>query len=78
MSIGVLQHHDVTWTPALPEWKQVGLFGFHMATYLKLFLAWEDQFWDDNQYTVYVDPANRGYYKYVDVLGLPKFEVLLV
>ncbi|GAB5585858.1 hypothetical protein Unana1_00758 [Umbelopsis nana] len=61
-SIGVLQHNDVTWTPKLPEWKQVGIFGFHMATYLKLFLSWEDQFWDDNQYTVYVDPVSRGYY----------------
>ncbi|KAI8582496.1 hypothetical protein K450DRAFT_206140 [Umbelopsis ramanniana AG] len=64
-SLGVLQHNDVTWSPKLPEWKRVGLFGFHMATYLKLFLAWEDQFWDNNQYTVYADPANRGYYKQV-------------
>jgi hypothetical protein len=26
-------------------------------------LAWDHQFWDDNQYTVYADPASRGYYK---------------
>lgn len=47
----------------MPDWKRVGVFGFHMATYLKLFLAWDHQFWDDTQYTVYADPASRGFYK---------------
>ncbi|KAG2173264.1 hypothetical protein INT43_004638 [Umbelopsis isabellina] len=61
-SLGVLQNDDVTWTPEMPDWKRVGVFGFHMATYLKLFLAWDHQFWDDNQYTVYADPASRGFY----------------
>jgi polyamine oxidase len=64
VSIGVLQNKDVTWTPELPDWKRVGLFGFHMATYLKLFLAWDKPFWDlKKEYVVYADPDNRGYYK---------------
>lgn len=62
-SIGVLQHQDITWSPKLPEWKRVGLDGFHMTTYLKLFLAWDKPFWDlDTEYVVYADPTTRGYF----------------
>ncbi|KAI8582497.1 hypothetical protein K450DRAFT_170824 [Umbelopsis ramanniana AG] len=73
-SLGVLQHNDVTWTPKLPEWKLVGLDGFHMATYLKLFLAWEKPFWDLNtEYVVYADPTTRGYYNSWQNLNGPGF-----
>lgn len=75
VSVGVLQNDDVTWTPELPDWKRVGLFGFHMATYLKLFLAWDKPFWDlKTEYVVYADPDTRGYYKYDAVVlcnGIP-------
>ncbi|CAO3665076.1 unnamed protein product [Umbelopsis vinacea] len=73
-SIGVLQHNDVTWSPKLPDWKRVGLYGFHMTTYLKLFLAWDKPFWDLNtEYIVYADPDSRGYYNAWQNLNSPGF-----
>jgi polyamine oxidase len=61
-SIGVLQHHDIEWSPALPAWKLEGIYGFHMATYTKIFFNFPTQFWDDNQFTVWADPDQRGYF----------------
>lgn len=61
-SIGVLQHKDVKWTPTLPEWKLEGIYGFHMATYTKIFLNFPKKFWGDTQYVVWADPDQRGYY----------------
>ncbi|CAO3672569.1 unnamed protein product [Umbelopsis ramanniana] len=73
-SIGVLQHQDITWSPKLPEWKRVGLDGFHMTTYLKLFLAWDKPFWDlDTEYVVYADPTTRGYFTAWQNLNGPGF-----
>jgi polyamine oxidase len=72
-SIGVLQNHDIEWEPALPEWKMEGIFGFHMATYTKIFLNFPEQFWDDNQFTVWVDPNRRGYYAVWQNLNAPGF-----
>ncbi|CAO3654686.1 unnamed protein product [Mucor fragilis] len=61
-SIGVLQHKDIEWSPKLPAWKLEGIYGFHMATYTKIFMNFPTQFWDDNQFTVWADPDQRGYY----------------
>ncbi|KAI8967066.1 hypothetical protein BDF20DRAFT_917872 [Mycotypha africana] len=70
-SLGVLQHKDVEWSPALPAWKLEGLYGFHMATYTKIFMNFPEKFWDDNQFTVWVDPDMRGYYNTWQTLNLP-------
>ncbi|KAI8384350.1 uncharacterized protein BYT42DRAFT_562210 [Radiomyces spectabilis] len=72
-SLGVLQHKDVEWSPALPDWKLEGIYGFHMATYTKIFLNFPYQFWDDNQFTVYADPDNRGYYNTWQNLNAPGY-----
>ena len=49
MSLGVLQHQDVSWTPKLPDWKKEAIFTFNMATYQKIFLLFPTQFWGDEQ-----------------------------
>lgn len=48
-SVGVLQHQDVSFVPRLPDWKREAIFTFAMATYQKIFLLFERQFWGDAQ-----------------------------
>jgi polyamine oxidase len=72
-SLGVLQHKDVEWSPALPEWKLEGLYAFHMATYTKIFFNFPYQFWDDNQFTVWADPDRRGYMNSWQNLNAPGY-----
>lgn len=61
-SVGVMQHRDVQWKPEMPDWKLEGIFGFHLATYTKIFLNFPKQFWDDTQFTLYGNPTTRGLY----------------
>ncbi|KAI9091244.1 flavin-containing amine oxidoreductase-domain containing protein [Phlyctochytrium arcticum] len=60
-SVGVLQHKDVKFVPQFPPWKVEAIQEFHMATYMKIFLNFPTQFWDDNEFTFYAD-NRRGYY----------------
>jgi polyamine oxidase len=48
-SVGVLQHQDVRFVPRLPDWKKEAIFTFAMATYQKIFLLFEEQFWGGSQ-----------------------------
>ncbi|KAI8997016.1 hypothetical protein BDB01DRAFT_769532 [Pilobolus umbonatus] len=73
LSVGVLQHKDVEWVPRLPEWKLEGIYGFHMATYTKIFLNFPTAFWDDNQFILWVDPDRRGRYTAWQNLNVPGF-----
>ncbi|KAG9023183.1 hypothetical protein FS837_005915 [Tulasnella sp. UAMH 9824] len=62
-SVGVLQHpEDVKFEPAFPAWKQEAIDTMKMGTYTKIFLQWEEKFWDDNEMGLYADPYRRGYY----------------
>ncbi|KAI9316447.1 amine oxidase [Dichotomocladium elegans] len=72
-SVGVLKSRDIEWSPKLPPWKIEGIHGFDMATYQKIFLNFPSQFWDDNQYVVYVDPSRRGYFNAWQNLNAPGF-----
>ncbi|KAI7892919.1 uncharacterized protein EV154DRAFT_550320 [Mucor mucedo] len=72
-SLGVLQHDDIEWSPALPDWKREGLYGFHMATYTKIFFNFPYQFWDDSQFTVWADPDRRGYMNAWQNLNAPGY-----
>ncbi|CEP15544.1 hypothetical protein [Parasitella parasitica] len=72
-SIGVLQHKDIEWSPKLPAWKLEGIYGFHMATYTKIFMNFPTKFWDDNQFVVWADPDQRGYYNSFQNLNIKGF-----
>ncbi|KAF2679945.1 amine oxidase [Lentithecium fluviatile CBS 122367] len=62
-SLGVLQKDAVTFSPALPEWKETSIATFQMGTYTKLFLQFNETFWDpDTQFFLYASPTRRGYY----------------
>ncbi|KAH9887071.1 amine oxidase [Cubamyces lactineus] len=60
-SLGVLQHDDVVFEPALPDWKQEAIQSMVMATYTKIFLQFPDKFWFDTEMALYADPE-RGRY----------------
>jgi polyamine oxidase len=48
-SIGVLQNTDVVFEPELPDWKKDAIANFHMATYLKIFVQFPEQFWNETE-----------------------------
>jgi len=60
-SVGVLQNIDVTFVPALPDWKQEAIQSITMATYTKIFLQFPDVFWFDTEMGLYAD-LERGKY----------------
>ncbi|KAI2787257.1 hypothetical protein POX_f07620 [Penicillium oxalicum] len=73
-SLGVLQNHAVSFTPALPAWKQTAIQKFTMGTYTKIFLQFNETFWPrDTQYFLYADPIRRGYYPVWQSLSAPDF-----
>ncbi|ORX43481.1 amine oxidase [Hesseltinella vesiculosa] len=72
-SLGVLQHRDVEWVPELPDWKVEGLYGFHMATYTKVFLEFPTKFWDDVEMTLYANPNRSGLYSAWQNMNAPGY-----
>ncbi|KAJ7476015.1 amine oxidase [Mycena latifolia] len=71
-SLGVLQNDDVLFEPALPMWKQEAIQSMSMATYTKIFLQFEDNFWFDTQFALYAD-KERGRYPVWQGLDLEGF-----
>ncbi|KAJ7610490.1 amine oxidase [Roridomyces roridus] len=71
-SLGVLQHDDVVFEPALPLWKQEAIQSMTMATYTKLFLQFEEKFWFDTDFALYADKV-RGRYPVWQGLDLDHF-----
>ncbi|KAL8765096.1 MAG: hypothetical protein Q9209_007719 [Squamulea sp. 1 TL-2023] len=64
-SVGVLQSDAITFEPELPDWKRTGIETFSMGTYTKIFLQFppDQVFWNtSNQFLLYADPKERGYY----------------
>ncbi len=74
--LGVLQNDAVTFDPELPTWKKEGIETFTMATYTKIFLQFpaDKVFWNTtNQFFLYADPEERGYYPIWQSLDGPGF-----
>lgn len=71
-SVGVLQHNDVIFKPALPAWKEEAIKSVRMATYTKMFLQFPEHFWFNTEVAVYADPE-RGRYPVWQSLDHPKF-----
>ncbi|KAH6657570.1 putative flavin-containing polyamine oxidase [Truncatella angustata] len=73
-SLGVLQNEVVDFKPALPRWKREAIESFQMGTYTKIFLQFNETFWDpDTQFFLYADPDTRGYYPVWQSLSTPGF-----
>ncbi|KAI8842004.1 amine oxidase [Chytriomyces cf. hyalinus JEL632] len=52
-SIGVLKFGQVKFEAELPAWKRRALDSFHMPAYTKIFVEFETQFWDKEQFILY-------------------------
>ncbi|KAK0390500.1 hypothetical protein NLU13_0004 [Sarocladium strictum] len=73
-SLGVLQNEVVNFQPRLPLWKREAIELFQMGTYTKVFMQFNETFWDPNtQYFLYADPTTRGYYPVWQSLSTPGF-----
>jgi polyamine oxidase len=73
-SLGVLQNEVVKFQPSLPRWKREAIELFQMGTYTKIFMQFNETFWDaDTQYFLYADPDTRGYYPVWQSLSTPGF-----
>ncbi|KAG9311033.1 amine oxidase [Chiua virens] len=60
-SVGVLQNDEVEFSPALPDWKEEAINSIEMATYIKIFLQFDETFWFDTQMGLYAS-EQRGKY----------------
>ncbi|KAI1777977.1 amine oxidase [Hypoxylon cercidicola] len=73
-SVGVLQNDVVEFKPPLPRWKREAIEQFQMGTYTKIFLQFNETFWDkDTQFFLYADDKSRGYYPVWQSLSAPGF-----
>lgn len=73
-SVGVLQNEAVAFDPPLPRWKREAVDQFQMGTYTKIFMQFEEAFWDpDTQFFLYADSKSRGYYPVFQSLSAPGF-----
>ncbi|KAI6135382.1 amine oxidase [Pisolithus thermaeus] len=60
-SVGVLQGTDVSFEPALPDWKRVAISNIEMPVYTKIFLQFEKKFWFDTEIGLYADQQKGRY-----------------
>ncbi|KAK6949941.1 hypothetical protein Daesc_008264 [Daldinia eschscholtzii] len=73
-SVGVLQNDVVEFDPPLPGWKREAIEQFQMGTYTKIFLQFNETFWDRNtEFFLYADDKSRGYYPVWQSLSAPGF-----
>jgi polyamine oxidase len=61
-SVGVLQRGGLEFNPPLPDWKSAAINSFELGTYTKIFLQFDEPFWNQTQYLLYADTETRGYY----------------
>lgn len=73
-ALGVLQNDAVEFEPALPSWKNESIQAFQMGTYTKIFMQFNETFWDpDTQFFLYADDTDRGRYPIFQSLSTPGF-----
>ena len=73
-SVGVLQSEIVAFSPPLPRWKAEAVAQFPMGTYTKIFMQFDEPFWDpDVEFFLYADPTTRGYFPLFQSMSAPGF-----
>ncbi|KAF5664801.1 n1-acetylpolyamine oxidase [Fusarium heterosporum] len=73
-SVGVLQSGNIDFKPKIPSWKQAAIDQFAMGTYTKIFMQFNESFWDDEtQFLLYADPLERGRYPLFQSLNAKGF-----
>ncbi|KAI0003380.1 amine oxidase [Russula compacta] len=71
-SLGVLQHEDVLFEPALPKWKSEAIYGMAMGIYTKIYLQFPEKFWFNTEFALYAD-HERGWYPVWQSLDMDGF-----
>ncbi|KAI0789320.1 amine oxidase [Abortiporus biennis] len=71
-SLGVLQHTDVKFEPALPAWKKEAIHSMSMGVYTKIFFQFPYKFWFDTEMGLYAG-RERGRYAVWQSLDHPDF-----
>ena len=61
-SVGVLKsENNIKFLPELPAWKRAAISKLDVVFYTKIFLKFDKQFWDDNEFILYAS-KRRGFY----------------
>lgn len=63
VSVGVLQNKHIEFEPELPERKQKAIDKCKMAVYCKIFMKFENRFWDKKD-KIYIATEKKGYFNY--------------
>ena len=77
-SIGVLQSKEgqAMFNPQLPGWKVSAIGKLDYIHYLKIFVKFNQTFWDNNVSFIYHVHKDRGYYPVIQPLGSTKSKIL--
>ena len=77
-SVGVLQSEEgqAMFHPPLPPWKLSALGKLVFAYYLKIFVKFNETFWDNDVDFIYRVDKKRGYYPVIQPLGSTKSKIL--
>jgi len=65
--LGVLKSGDISFEPALPDWKRTAIEKIGMNCVNKFLLVWDEAFWDDVQYISYTPEEPDQYNYFVNV-----------
>mmetsp|Transcript_15772 Transcript_15772/g.32360 ORF Transcript_15772/g.32360 Transcript_15772/m.32360 type:complete len:505 (+) Transcript_15772:111-1625(+) len=72
-SLGVLQEkHREMFSPPLPSWKSAEVMKFDLATYVKIFITFESNFWPPEEQFLFAS-RTRGFFPHFQNLDLSGF-----
>jgi monoamine oxidase len=77
LPVGILQRGSVRFSPSLPEEKQTAIGRLGMGVLNKLYLRFDEIFWDEEDWIGYI-PANKGEWSdYVNIAKVVQKPILL-
>ena len=78
LPLGILKRGDVEFKPALPPWKQNAINSIGFGLLNKVFLKFENVFWDiDNDYVGYASSTHGEFYLFVNLVPVSGTPVLM-
>ena len=77
-SVGVLQSKEgrALFHPSLPQWKVSAIGRLQYAYFLKIFVKFNETFWNNNISFIHRISKQRGYYSFIQPLGSTKSKIL--
>ena len=78
LPLGILKRGDVEFKPSLPAWKQNAINSIGFGLLNKVFLKFENVFWDiDNDYIGYASDTHGEFYLFVNLIPVAGCAVLM-